>query len=318
MNHSARHISVFLTEGTPQGVLTAEIKNWTGKVVLGPRTKIANLVQRSELNSTGVYFLTGSDLNSHSRSHVYVGESDIVKKRLEQHNRDEKKDFWDRVCVVTSKDSNLTKAHARFLESRFVEIAKDSGMAEVLNENTPPQGTLPEADSSDMEYFIQQTRLVLPVLGLDFLREKLVLPASQETDEAEAISTDKGLTQGGSVSPMFILRSHIRGIEARARVIDGVFVVQAGSGVNPVWVGVEHNYKRLHQQLLAAKEIEIKNNGNNAVFKNNVEFRTPSAASAVIYGRADNGRVSWKMAGNESKTYADWQEEQVNLALQSE
>ena len=45
--------------------------------------------------------------------------------RLRQHNSN--KDFWDRVIVPTSKDANLTKAHARYLESRFIDIAKLAG-----------------------------------------------------------------------------------------------------------------------------------------------------------------------------------------------
>lgn len=35
---------------------------------------------------------------------VYIGETDNVGKRLVQHNKDDGKDFFDRFCVVTSKD----------------------------------------------------------------------------------------------------------------------------------------------------------------------------------------------------------------------
>jgi hypothetical protein len=39
-------------------------------------------------------------------------------------------------------------------------------------------------------------------------------------------------------------------------------------------------------------------------------FRSPSAASAVVLGRSDNGRTSWCLKGTD-RTYAAWQEEQV-------
>lgn len=44
--------------------------------------------------------------------YVYIGESDDVANRLKQHNRTEElggKDFWERVCLVTGKDQNITK-----------------------------------------------------------------------------------------------------------------------------------------------------------------------------------------------------------------
>ncbi|CAM5528937.1 GIY-YIG nuclease family protein OS=Stutzerimonas stutzeri OX=316 GN=G7024_23870 PE=4 SV=1 [Stutzerimonas stutzeri] len=106
---------LFLVDGTPNGLLTAEIMNWTGHVLTGPRSKLAELVQRPECARTGVYFLVGPDLDDSLRTRVYIGESDDVAQRLKQHNRPEEqggKDFWERVCLITSKDQNLTKAHA--------------------------------------------------------------------------------------------------------------------------------------------------------------------------------------------------------------
>ena len=102
---------------------------------------------------------------------VYIGESDIVRKRLVQHNKDESKDFWERICVVTSKDQNITKAHARYLEARLIAIANASGNASVVNETAPTPLKLPEADECDMECFIEQLKLIFPVLGFDFLRQ---------------------------------------------------------------------------------------------------------------------------------------------------
>ena len=56
-----RSIRLFLVDGTPNGLLTAEIMNWTGHVLTGPRSKLAELVQRPECARTGVYFLVGPD-----------------------------------------------------------------------------------------------------------------------------------------------------------------------------------------------------------------------------------------------------------------
>ncbi|SUF40231.1 Uncharacterised protein [Pseudomonas aeruginosa] len=48
-----RSIRLFLVDGTPNGLLTAEIMNWTGHVLTGPRSKLAELVQRPECARTG-------------------------------------------------------------------------------------------------------------------------------------------------------------------------------------------------------------------------------------------------------------------------
>jgi hypothetical protein len=37
------------------------------------------------------------------------------------------KDFRDRAIVLTSKDANLTKAHACYLESKFISLATLAG-----------------------------------------------------------------------------------------------------------------------------------------------------------------------------------------------
>ena len=83
---------------------------------------------------------------------AYIGEGDDVGERLAQHAKPEVlggKDFWDRAIVLTSKDANLTKAHARYLEDPFIDIAKSAGRSELQNHAFPQPPPLPEADVSD-------------------------------------------------------------------------------------------------------------------------------------------------------------------------
>lgn len=47
-----RSIRLFLVDGTPNGLLTAEIMNWTGHVLTGPRSRLSELVQRPEVGQT--------------------------------------------------------------------------------------------------------------------------------------------------------------------------------------------------------------------------------------------------------------------------
>ncbi len=186
---AGKSVRLFLADGTPGGLLTAEIMNWTGHVVAAPRSDLAALLKRPEAVRTGIYILLGDDPESLGGQLAYIGEGDDVSKRLYQHARSEDqngKDFWDRAIVLTSKDANLTKAHARYLESRFIALALQASRARVTNGTTPQQIALPEADVSDMEYFIEQAKIVLPVLGVNLFRSPVT---SSVASNLEAFDT---------------------------------------------------------------------------------------------------------------------------------
>src|SRR5690349_2758961 len=120
---SGRNVRIFLVDGTPTGLITAEIINWTGHLLFVPRSRLAEALKRPEVDRTGVYFLVGDDAADPTRHAVYIGEGDSVADRIKLHAKDETKDFWERVCFVTSKDPNITKSHVRYLENRLIEIA---------------------------------------------------------------------------------------------------------------------------------------------------------------------------------------------------
>lgn len=150
-----KSVRLFLADGTPGGLLTAEIMNWTGHVVAAPRSDLGALLKRAESIRTGIYILLGDDPDSMGGSLAYIGEGDDVSKRLYQHSRSEEqggKDFWDRAIVLTSKDANLTKAHARYLESRLITLAQQANRSRLVNSTAPAPLPLPESDVSDMEY----------------------------------------------------------------------------------------------------------------------------------------------------------------------
>jgi hypothetical protein len=217
-----RSIRIFLVDGTPTGLRTAEIPNWTGQLLVAPRHRIQEALARAEASKTGVYLLVGEEAG---RSIVYVGEGDCISDRVRSHARDTDKEFWERVCLITSKDVNLTKAHVRYLESRLVQIIKANNRAQVINGNEPAAKLLPEADIADMEFFLGQLQILLPTLGMDFLRptvtpEPLFLAAGSR-GESEA---------GNSGLPILLRLAHKNGeVDARAIENDGEIVVLKGS-----------------------------------------------------------------------------------------
>jgi hypothetical protein len=305
-----KSVRLFLVDGTPGGLLTAEIMNWTGHVVAAPRSDLAALLKRPEASRTGIYILLGDDPNSFGGTVAYIGEGDDVSKRLYQHARPEDqggKDFWDRAIVLTSKDTNLTKAHARYLESRLITLAQQANRAVLMNGTAPPPLPLPEADISDMEYFITQAKIVLPVLGVNLLRSVSVANRAGQP----ATATDSTRSQ---LSPIFDLTLKKSEIAATAQEVDGEFTVYERSSARLEWTGVDDGYKRLREKLEDDGTLAKSADGKSRVFTRNQVFASPSAAAAVITGRSANGRLEWKVQGS-GASYGSWQSEGVDRAL---
>lgn len=297
MTHG-KSIKLFLADGSVNGILTAEIINWTGHVLSAPRTKLPALIQREECARTGIYFLVGHDPEKLLPS-VYIGESDDVANRLKQHNRTEEaggKDFWEKVCLVTGKDQNITKTHIKYLESRLIDIAKRSGQCQLMNSTAHVYNRLPESDTADMEYFLEQIQVVLPALGFTFLKEMKYPSEALKTDHHTLQSS-----QAAEVKAEFYLKN------ARARIIDGEFYVLKGSEVRREVTAANHTYtKNLRPQLFENKVID----STTYTFAQDYVFSSPSAAGAVILGRVSNGPRDWKNVDTDD-TYAVWQQNQV-------
>lgn len=307
---TGKSVRLFLADGTPGGLLTAEIMNWTGHVLAAPRSDLAGLLKRSETNRTGIYILIGDDPESVGGQMAYIGEGDDVSKRLYQHARPEDqggKDFWDRAIVITSKDTNLTKAHARYLESRFISLGLQANRAKLTNSTAPEPIVLPEADVSDMEYFIEQARIVLPVLGVNIFRS----PIASTSQPAESSAANAPVT-----SPVFELRLKKQGILATAQEFDGEFTVLADSTARLQWTGAGgHNYRGLREKLERDRTLVPSLDGATMRFTRSQVFASPSAAAATVTGRSANGRNEWVTADGHL-TYGDWQRQGVDDVLQ--
>ena len=278
--------------------------NWTGHVLVTPRSRLPEALLRSEASRTGVYFLVGDDPEQASKSRVYVGEGDSVIDRLKSHAKDTQKDFWTRACLVTSKDMNLTKAHVRYLESRFVELTKIADRANVANGNEPARKNLPESDIADMEFFISQVQVVLPVVGFDFLRPKVTMQMDRLL-----VPTNSD----GDTGIQLILKSDKHGYQARAFESDGEITVLAGSTATTENFSI-NNYSSLRQTLLNDRRLIPTRDPRYLEFPEDVAFATPSAAAAVITNRSTNGRTAWRLLTS-GQTLKEWQDAQLAATI---
>ena len=292
---AGRSLELFFVDGTPEGMLTAEVFNWTGHILKVPRTRIRDGLRRDEAGFTGVYLLLGE---RDGMPCAYIGESEDVAGRIRDH--DSKKEWWTTVAIVTAADNKLNKAHVKYLESRLVEAARAARVMELENGNTPPRASLSEAATANMESFLENVLMVLPAIGIDLFMNR-TRPAERRTPAA------------GPQSPEFHLRLGKHGVSARAVVEDGEFIVQAGSTARPVWMSKNREdtgYARLHAEPIEKGVLVIE--GEAARFAQSYGFSSPSAAAAVVSGRPSNGLTEWKLA-RDGRTYKAWEAEQIGM-----
>ncbi|WP_305803954.1 DUF4268 domain-containing protein [Stenotrophomonas sp. YIM B06876] len=107
-------------------------------------------------------------------------------------------------------------------------------------------------------------------------------------------------------SPVYEIKSQKQNLMATAREVDGNFVVLAGSQARSEWIGQYHSYQTLRQQLIDGGSLKPADDGS-LHFIQGVSFSSPSAASAIVFGRPDNGRTSWIVQGT-GHTYAEWED----------
>lgn len=290
----SKSVQLHLVDGTAGGLIIAEIMNWTGKIMACPRSQLSSLLNREETRGTGVYILLGESDNDPSRPVAYIGETDEVRKRLIQHNQ--ASDYWNRVITITNKDLNMTKAHVRFLESRLISKAKIAQRADLQNGNSAVLSPLPESAQSDIEQFQEQVELILPLLNVNIFR-------SLSTQLVASVESKQGSSP--IESPEFVLQSS--SFTARAREVDGEFVVLEGSEASPIWRLQNSSSPPFRTKLIENRTLVPNDDGSKLIFSRNHAFASPSGSATVVLGRNANGRLEWKV-GDSGQRYKDWQE----------
>lgn len=271
-------IKIFLIDGDPNGRMSCELSNWSGKAYKIPRVKIKDCTDRDDLTSTGVYLLFGKD--EEGKDQVYIGEAESILKRLNQQLTS--KDFWNEAIVFISKDENLNKAHIKYLENRLHDIAKAANRYKVDNSIIPTQSSISESDRAEMEEFIEYIKMLVNTLGHKVFDEKREFKPKQNTFFIKAARGADG--QGEPTSDGFVV---LKGSKA------------AGSTVT----SMTSNFITLRQKLI--DEGVLVNKGEYLEFPDDYIFSSPSTAASIVLGRNANGLTEWKL--KDGRTLKDFE-----------
>jgi len=297
---AGRSLELYYIDGRPDGMLTAEMFNWTGHVLMAPRTQIAEALKRVEAGYAGVYLLTGE---RDGMTLAYVGEGEDISARIKSH--DVNKDWWTSAILVTTAGNKLNKAHVRYLEARLIQQAQKIGRTPLDNGNAPSLPGLSEADVAKMEAFLENLLIVLPALRVDIFIQR------SRPDEVRSAQVAAPMHVS---EPRFRLIIKKHGLAAQAVLREGEFIVESGSHARLAWEGVgseDTTYAQLHRELTRSGVLVPE--GSHAVFAQSYAFRSPSAASAVVTGRPSNGTIEWKTEAGE--TYKQWEAKRLGLDL---
>ena len=269
-------LKIYLAFGDPKRLRTAELSNWTGKAVVGPRSEFGKVLEREESQNSGIYFLTGVDPDTNKRA-IYIGEAECIRDRIKSHLS---KDFWNNIAFFVTKDENLTKAHIRYIEGRLIEIANSADRSVVMN-NQGSGAKLPESDREDMEVFLEKMQQILPVLGIEAFVQT-VSKAESESEKEILTSKIKNVVASGYLTPNGIV------------VLAGSEAVLEERSSAKKWPGV------MTQRNKLIEDGGLIQKADKYVFAKDTEFSSPSSAAAVIHGGSANGLIAWVNSNGKS------------------
>lgn len=302
-----RSINIFLLDGDPNGIRVAQIMMSTIQAIAFRRNKLGEVRKTfPEIERPGVYILIGSDENEPDRQQAYIGESEGVGDRLATHNSNrsgrDSKDFWTDTVALISKDENLTKSHARYVEACLIRGTGSNPRWFMPNSKLPAgdAGKLPLPDRAAMDEFVDQTKTLVGALGWDLFREV----------RGRAVDTTMATSDAFSSEAIQGLRFYFRGEGFSAEMEigpSGDFVVLSGAKARVrTTTTIPRGTAGLRKTLLDSGV--LREDEGFFIFTSNYSFSSPSAAAATVIGASANGRISWKLS--DGRTYADWEENQ--------
>jgi hypothetical protein len=224
---------------------------------------------RKELRGSGVYVLVGPADDPAYEARIYVGEGEDLRSRIDAHHA--AKDFWTRMVLFTSFGQALNKATIRYLESRLLELAAESGRAELDNGNAPGLPPLSEPEVEDAESFLADMLVIYPILGINLFEAR-----DQSTMGAKLLLTGPNANGEGFESDEgFVV---LAGARARSETVESM----------PGWAA------NLRDSLVDAGALLGLDDESSLRLATDYEFKSPSAAAAVLLGRSAAGPIEWK------------------------
>ena len=297
---NSKNFNLFLMDGEVTGRIKCTLSNWTGLAYKVPRPYLEKCKDRQDLKQSGVYFLFGK--NDDGSDEVYVGQAGIRKNgegvlfRVSEHLKDEI--YFSDAVMLTTQNNSFGPTEISYLENKFTNLAIEVDRYKVRNGNDPNPGNVTEEKESELEDFIDYSKMVLGVLGYKIfvpIVEKDAKEKYENTSDEEELTLYLSRKSGKSN----------RQIEAKCKRTDEGFVVLKNSMIETIdSPTIPKSIKELREECI------IKNDIVDGRIVKNYLFNSPSYAAAFVLGTNANGRTSWKT--KKGITLKDLEENELN------
>lgn len=270
-----KSLKIFLIDGEATGRWTCVLSGRTAKAYKIPRSYYKQSSDIEELRRTAVYLLFGTDEDI-DRPVVYIGETEDAIERLGQHYKSEEKSYWNDAVVFISQDEHFNKAHIKYLESRFYEIAKEVDRYKVMNAKPPTKSAIAVDEQAEMEDFIDSAKVITLALGYKVF--EALLPQTHNVNANEEEKT------------LYFYIKNKNGVDAKGTNTSEGFVVCKGSSIK-----INAKSKSMRSKTAKMREQFI-NDGTivDGKFTRDALFDSPSAASNFVLGNNTSGPREWK------------------------
>ncbi|MEB3429296.1 GIY-YIG nuclease family protein [Citroniella saccharovorans] len=279
---NSKNFNLFLMDGEVTGRIKCTLSNWTGVAYKIPRVHLDKCKDRQDLKQSGVYFLFGK--NDNEEDEVYIGQAGIRKNgdgvlvRVNEHLKD---DFYFSDCVMlTTQNNSFVPTEISYLENKFTNMVIETDRFKVRNWNDPNPGHVTEEKESELEDFIEYSKMVLGVLGY-----KIFVPLIEDKTQLDKTNQDDELILFLSRT----IRKTNRLIKAKCKRTNEGFVVLKDSMIE------EMDSQAIPKSIKDLRE-KIKNNNGivNGKITKDYLFNSPSYAASFVLGMETNGRTNWK------------------------
>ena len=289
-----KNFNLFLMDGEVTGRIKCTLSNWTGLAYKIPNSYLSKCKERQDLKQSGVYFLFGDDEGD--KPTVYIGQAGIRKNgegvlfRVAEHL---KGNFdFNEVVILTTQNNSFGPTEISYLENKFTNMALETDRYKVKNGNDPNPGNVTEEKESELEDYVEYSKIILGVLGY-----KIFVPLIKSDDD-EYNEEELSLYLSRKVK-----RSNAT-ITAKCKRTSEGFVLLSGSTIEET--DAEAIPPRIKEMRADAKKNGVIKDG---VLTKNILFRSPSYASSFVLGINSNGRTNWKLKTGQS--LKEFEEEQL-------
>ena len=243
-----------------------------------PYDDVAKVGKKYLVNKYAFYILLGT--NELGRPMAYIGQTNDFTVRVNDHKQ--KKNWWNAALVFVSKAEEIFASEVLYLEYLGWKLATEANNYAIANTKVIKEPGLSEDKKNDMELFFEEIHFLTRFYGCNVFEQ----PSCPKQEENEH-------------TVLYMQKPKI-GIDATLFYypITKTYILKAGSKIR--YNDLPNGSKESHllRESIKADSSMSKKDGDLLIMLQDKEItssdRTPSGATCVINGGADQGTTSLK------------------------